>query len=88
MYICAGAVDKSGSGNPGYSAPVTIVVDRKAPSIATSGIFVDTTNVSTLGSSTTKWFNNTTVNLNGTFTDDGSGVASVRYQLKKGYKRE
>ena len=84
LYICAGAVDKSGSGNPGYSAPVTIVVDRKAPSIATSGIFVDTTNVSTLGSSTTKWFNNTTVNLNGTFTDDGSGVASVRYQLKKG----
>ena len=84
LYICVGAVDKSGSGNPGYSEPVTIVVDRKAPSIASSGVFVDTTNVSTLGSSTTKWFNNTTVNLNGTFTDDGSGVASIKYQLKKG----
>ena len=84
LYISAGAVDKSGSGNPGYSAPVTIVVDRKAPSIASSGVFVDTTNVSTLGSGTTNWFNNTTVNLNGTFTDDESGVASVKYQLKKG----
>ena len=84
LYICVGAVDKAGSGNAGYSTPVKVVVDRKAPSIATSGIFVDTTNVSTLDSDTTKWFNNTTVNLNGTFTDDGSGVASVRYQLKKG----
>ena len=83
LYICVGAVDKSGSGNPGYSAPVTIVVDRKAPSIATSGLFVDTTNVSTLGSDTTKWFNNTTVNLNGTFEDDGSGVKKVLYKVMK-----
>ena len=82
LYICVGAVDKSGSGNQGYSEPVTVVVDRKAP--VNSALTIDETAGTSLGTNTTKWFNNTTVSLAGTFTDtDGSGVASVKYAVKK-----
>ena len=83
LYICVGAVDNAGNGNPGYSAPVTVVVDRKKP--AKSSVKIETTDSASLTTSTTTWFNNTTVNLNGTFTDtDGSGVAAVKYKLNNG----
>lgn len=82
LYLCAGAVDKSGNGNHGYSTPVALVVDRKAP--VQTEFNVDEEDADNLGENTTVWFKNTTVNLNGTFTDEGgSGVSKIWYQVKK-----
>lgn len=87
LYLSVGAVDNAGidtlrAGNSGYSDTVAVVVDRAAPEKGT--VKVDETNTTSLGTNTTVWFKNQTVNLNGNFTDaGGSGVASVKYQVKK-----
>ena len=81
VYFAVGGKDLSGTGNTGYSTPLPVTVDRKEPSITT--IKVNETDCSDLGSTTTKWFNSTTVKLNGTFADDSSGPDSLAYELKK-----
>jgi len=82
-FFTVSATDKAGSGNTGIAEAVRITVDRKAP--VSSEFKVDETEGTSLGSDTTIWFKNSTVNLNGTFTDQGgSGLSAVKYQLKKG----
>ena len=91
LYISAGAIDNAGgaidnagTGNKGYSTPMAITVDRKAP--VSSALKVDETDgedILSTKDNITKWFNSTTVNMNGTFTDDASGVKSVRYNVLK-----
>ena len=82
VYFTVSAKDIAGSGNTGYAVPRKVSVDRKAP--VSSTLYIDETAGSSLGTGTTVWFNNTTVNLNGTFTDlQGSGITAVKYQVKK-----
>ncbi|MBR3645400.1 MAG: hypothetical protein IKN54_03190, partial [Lachnospiraceae bacterium] len=84
LYLCVGAVDNAGTGNKGYSTPVTVVVDKVAP--AKSLFKVGTTLESAVN---TTWFNNETLNINGTFTDaGGSGVSAILYTLDGGTEQE
>ena len=72
------AKDTSGTGNSGESAELAVTVDTKAPDKGTFN--VEETAAANLAST---WFNSTTVNINGSFTDaGGSGVKKVYYQVK------
>ena len=77
VYLSVSATDKSGSGNTGYASPVKITVDTKKPERNT--FKVGQTSYSDFA---TTYFNNSTLNINGQFKDEGgSGVTSVIYKL-------
>lgn len=79
IYISVGAVDNSGTGNEGYSEPLKIIIDRANPVISELKI-EDTLNTEI---TTDTWFKNKTLNITGTATDiNGSGVTSIKYQVK------
>lgn len=77
VYLSVSATDKSGSGNTGYASPIKITVDTKKPERNT--FKVGQTSYSDFA---TTYFNNSTLNINGQFKDEGgSGVTSVIYKL-------
>lgn len=78
VYFVVGGEDTAGTGNKGYSAPVKVVVDRKAPSI--ESIEVEDISVEDITDNT--WFRNKTLNVTGTATDTASGVTAIKYQIK------
>ena len=80
VYLSVSATDKSGSGNTGYSAPRKVTVDRKKP--VKSSFKIGSTAEADIADA---WFNNTTLNINGAFADNGgSGVTEILYTLDSG----
>ena len=78
-----GAKDKAGSGNQGYSASLTVTVDRAKPQLA-AGCTIDSKAIGNVGSS---WFKASTLNIKGSFSDvGGSGAKTIKYQVKPGNK--
>ena len=80
VYLSVSATDKSGSGNTGYSVPRKVTVDRKKP--VKSSFNIGSTAEDDIADA---WFNNTTLNINGAFVDNGgSGVTEILYTLDSG----
>lgn len=87
VFFSVSAVDKSGSGNTGYAAPVKVIIDTKAPAKTSFSITDNKKTVAEANISTT-WFNSNTLNINGSFTDtDGSGVSALLYSLDGGTEK-
>ncbi len=73
IYFTVEIADKAG--NVGYAVPRKVTIDRKKPSLKSgTGKINGKTN-------TSAWFNNRTINLEGTFEDDASGVKYVYYKV-------
>lgn len=82
VYFTIAAKDSSGTGNTGYATPVKYTVDRKKPVFDTSNSTIQTTKISEVS---TAWFNSTTLNIKGKYSDDGgSGAKTIKYQVKAG----
>ncbi len=76
VYFRVSATDLSGTGNTAYSDKHTIIVDRKKPVFSSGKVGGKT--------STVDWFKDDTLNIEGTFTDDGTKVSYIKYQIGSG----
>lgn len=77
LYFTVEAKDKAG--NIGYSAPCKIVIDRKKPTLKTG-------KVNGVDDTSEAWMSNTSLNIEGEFTDThdgvtGSGVSMVYWRI-------
>lgn len=79
-----GAKDQAGSGNQGYSDTLTVTIDRVKPELA-DGCTIDNKAIGNVD--TSSWFKASTLNIKGSFSDEGgSGAKTIKYQVKPGNK--
>ena len=76
LYFTVSGKDTSGTGNTGYARPRKITIDRKKPEFVSGSVGGKADDAVAAA-----WYKDTTLNITGSFSDDGSGVSTIYYRV-------